>query len=92
MLHDFTQPIMRNRLKTRGDIRFYHPTPAPPGLVDQDLEGIVRRASRAKPKRALDEVGLEDRLDHRLHGRLHDPVADSRDRERPPLLRAQASG
>jgi hypothetical protein len=46
----------------------------------------VRRASWAKPKRALDEVGLEDRLDHRLHGRLHDPVADSRDRERSKLL------
>src|SRR6266540_843104 len=80
------QPIMRNRLKTRGDIRLHHPTPAPPGLIDQDLEGIVRRALWAKPKRALDKVGLEDRLDHRLHGRLHDAVTDSRDRERSKLL------
>ncbi len=46
----------------------------------------MRRASWAKPKRALDEVGLEDRFDHRLQGRLHDPVADSRDRERSKLL------
>jgi hypothetical protein len=47
----------------------------------------VRRASRPKPKRALEEVGLEDRLDRRLQRRLHDPVANSRDRERPLLLR-----
>src|SRR5262249_56558410 len=43
------QPIMRNRLKTRGDIRLHHPTPAPLGLIDQDLEGIVRRALWRNP-------------------------------------------
>src|SRR6266545_2631546 len=56
-------------------------------LLHQDLQGIVRRALRAKPKRALEEVGLEDRLDRPLQRRLHDPVADSRDRKRPLLRR-----
>src|SRR6266511_2606093 len=81
------QPVVRNRLETRGDVRLYHPAPAFPGLIDQDLQGIVRRASRAKPERALEEVGLEDRLDRRLQRRLHDPVADSGDRKRPLLRR-----
>ena len=48
----------------------------------------MRRALGTKPERALEHVGLEDRLDHRLRGRLHDAVADSGDRQRTPLLRS----
>src|SRR6266540_3769229 len=87
LLNRRNQPVVRNRLETRSDVRLYHPAPASPGLIDQDLQGIVRRASRAKPERALEEVGLEDRLDRRLQRRLHDPVADSGDRKRPLLRR-----
>src|SRR6266545_2499424 len=54
------QAVVRNRLETRSDVRLYHPAPASPGLIDQDLQGIVRRASRAKPERALEAVGPED--------------------------------
>jgi hypothetical protein len=47
----------------------------------------VRRASGTEPERALEHVGVEDRLDHRLCGRLHNTVADSRNRQRPSLRR-----
>jgi len=78
---------VRDRLKTVGDIRLGKPSPASPRLVNEDLERVVRRAPGAKPKRALEHVGLKDRLNHRLHGRLNNAIADRRDRERTPLLR-----
>ncbi len=88
LLNRRQQPRVRNRLEAVGDIRLCRPPPALPDLVDQDLEGVVRRAPRAKPVRALEEVGFEDRLNDDLHSRLHDPVAHRRDRERAQLLAA----
>ena len=41
------QLVVRNRLETVGDVRLDHPPPAPPGLIDEHLQGIVRRAPRA---------------------------------------------
>ena len=41
---------MRNRRKAIGDIRLDHPPAAPPALVNEHLQGIVRRPSRAEPK------------------------------------------
>ncbi|MEY9834793.1 hypothetical protein ABH941_000004 [Streptacidiphilus sp. EB103A] len=79
------QLVDRDRLEAVGDVRLDHPTPAPPGLVDENLEGIVRRAPRAEPVAARQEVRLEHRLKHDLHSGLHDPVADRRDRQRPGL-------
>ena len=79
------QPLVRDRLKTVGDIRLGHPPPAPPGLVNNDLECVVSRAPEPKPERALEHVSFEDRLDHRLQRRLHDAVTDRRDRQRPLL-------
>jgi hypothetical protein len=46
----------------------------------------VRRALRAKPERARQEVRLTHRLDHQLHGGPNDAVADGGDRERAKLL------
>ena len=46
----------------------------------------MRRSPGPEPERARQEVRLEDRLNHDLHGSLHDPVADRRDRERTKLL------
>src|SRR3954466_7696853 len=77
---------MRDRLKTVRDIRFRHPPCAPPGLVNEHLEGIVRRALGPEPERALKHVGLEDRLNDDLRRRLHDTVTDRRNRERAKLL------
>ena len=47
------QLLMRNRLETVGDIRLDHPPSAPPGLIDEHLQGIVRGPSRAEPERAV---------------------------------------
>ena len=46
----------------------------------------MRRAPGPEPERALEHVGLEDRLNDDLHRRLHDTVTDRRDRERAKLL------
>ncbi len=48
----------------------------------------MRRPFRPEAERARLEVGLEDRFDHRLQGRLNDPVAHRWDRQRPPLRSA----
>jgi hypothetical protein len=81
-------PLVRNRLKTTGDIRLDDPSPLPPRLVNEDLEGIVRRPARAKPERAGQEVRFEDRLEHDPRSGLHDTITDRRDRQRPPLIAA----
>ena len=46
----------------------------------------MRRALRAKPERARQEVRLEHRLNHQLHGGPNDAVADGGNRERAKLL------
>ena len=86
------QPLVRDRLEAVGDVRLDHPAPAPEALIKDELQGVVRRPSRSEAERARLEVGLEDRLEHRLRCRLHDPVAHRRDRERPLLPRSRASG
>jgi site-specific DNA recombinase len=40
--HRLHQLIVRNRRKAVGDVRLYHPPPAPPALIDEHLQGIVR--------------------------------------------------
>jgi hypothetical protein len=47
----------------------------------------VRRALGAEPERALEHVGLEDRLNHDLRRRLNNTVTDSRNRQWPLLRR-----
>ena len=41
---------MRNRRKAVGDVRLHHPPAAPPALIDEHLQGIVRRPPRAEPE------------------------------------------
>ena len=75
-----------------GSSRNSRPRPSPPpsrtpkGLIQEHLQLAVRRASRAEPERARQEVRFEDRLKHDLHRGLHDPVPNRRNRQRPPLL------
>ena len=73
LLHRLHQPLVRDRLEARGDVRLDHPAPAPEALIEDELQGIVRRPLRPEAKGAALEVGLEDRLHDRLRGRLHDP-------------------
>jgi hypothetical protein len=76
---------MRNRRETIGDVGLYHPTPVLVGLVDDDLQGVVRSPLGPKPERAGKHVRLEDRFQHDLQSSLHDTVADRRNRERSLL-------
>ncbi len=46
------QLLVRNRLETVGDVRLDHPPATPPGLIDEHLQGVVRRAFRAEPETA----------------------------------------
>lgn len=79
---------MVNRFKAVGDVRLDDPSPTPPGLIDQDLEGIVRAALGPEPEKARQHVRLEDRLEHDLQRRLHDAVTNRRNRQGPLLRRA----
>src|SRR6266568_2225188 len=82
---------MRNRRKAAGDIRLNHPPAAPRALIDEHLQGVMRRPLRAEPEAARQEIRLEDRLEHDLHRGLHDPVANRRNRQRT-LLRSPRLG
>jgi hypothetical protein len=77
---------VRDRLETVGDVRLNNPSLAAPGLINENLKRIVLRAPGPKPERALEHVSLEDRLNDELRGCLNDPIADSRNRERPQLI------
>lgn len=41
-------------------------------------QSVMRRAARTEPVRAVDEVRLEDRLQHQQHRHLHNPILDGR--------------
>src|SRR4051812_29699374 len=84
-LHRLHQLLMRDRLETVGDVRLDHPPATPPGLIDEHLQGVVRRPFRPEPKRTGQHVSLEDRLEHDLDRGLHDPVTHRRDGQRTLL-------
>ena len=88
-LHRLHQLLMRNRRETAGDVRLGHPPAAPPALINEYLQGVVRRPLRAEPEAGWQEVRFEDRLEHDLRRGLHDPVADRGNRQRPLLIRAR---
>jgi hypothetical protein len=73
-LHRVDQLVFRNRVKTVRDVRFDHPPPTPLCLTIEDVQGVVRRTSRAKPETARQEVRLKDRFEHDLQRGSHDPV------------------
>ena len=82
-LYRVHQLVRRNRRKAVGDIRLYHPPAAPPALIDEHLQRIVHRPPGPEPKRGRQHVSLEDRLEHDLQRRLHDPVTNRRNGKRP---------
>src|SRR5919197_700668 len=73
------QPIVRNRGETVRDVRLHHPPATPPGLINSDLERVIRGPLRAEPETARREVRLEDRLEHDLQRGLHNPVPNRRE-------------
>ena len=49
-LQPIPSTVMRYRRKPFGYIGFHHPSAATAGLIDEHLQGIVRRSPRAKPE------------------------------------------
>ena len=65
-----------------ADVGIDDPPSPPLQLPPNVLARLQRRAVRSEAVGAVGEVGLEDRLDHQLGGRLHDPVTHGRDAKR----------
>src|SRR5262249_14769575 len=86
-LNRLHQLIQRYRLKTICDVRLHHPQPAPPSLVNNDLESVMRATPGPEPERARKEIRLEHRLQHSLQPGLPTPVTDRRNRQRALLPR-----
>ena len=87
-LNRMHQLIQRDRLETVSDIRFHHPAASPPGLIDNDLEGVMRAPPRTEPERAREEIRLEHGLQHDFQRGLHNTVTHGRNRQRPLFLAA----
>ena len=49
-LHRLHQLLVRNRLEAVGDVRLDHPPATPPGLIDEHLQGVVRRPPGPEPE------------------------------------------
>jgi hypothetical protein len=56
--------------------------PAGLELFADRFDGLMRRAARTESVRAVNEVGLEDRLQHQEHGRLDDAVPNGGNAQR----------
>ena len=84
-LNRLHQLILRNLPETVLDVRLDHPAPAPPGLIDEHLQGITRVQPGPEPETARQETGLEHRLKDDPGRGLHDPVGHRGNRQWPPL-------
>jgi hypothetical protein len=89
-------PVHQGRVvdgvKARLDIRIQHPAVAF-GAEHVDLgDRVVCSPHRPEPVRDRHEVSLEDRFQHQLQRRLHDPVRHGRDTEATDLARPARLG
>jgi hypothetical protein len=82
------QDLTVEHVKEAADVGVDHPPSAARHLATDDLHRVVRRSLRAKPERAAAEVGLKDRLDDDLGRRLHHPILDGGNAQRPRLRAA----
>ncbi len=81
------QRVVRDFIKTALDVGVKRPHHASVDGRPDHLQGMVGRAPRAKPVAGGQEIGFEDRLQHRLRRRHHHPIGHTRDTERPQLAR-----
>jgi hypothetical protein len=72
------QHLFSDRVKAVGDVGVDHPDPPPLDLDSDRIERLVRQTSRPKAIGAVEEVGFEGRLQHRLGRRLDDSVTNAR--------------
>ena len=76
------QRVMRNRIEVRLQIRVVDLLePGGDGLADH-VDRLMGIPARTEPEGTVQEVRLEDRLEHQQHRRLDDPVRDRRDTQR----------
>src|SRR5664279_5997159 len=72
------------------DVSLYHPLIRTRGVDEEPhfFDGVLGSASGPKSVRGRAKVRLEDRLEHELGRRLHDPVTQSGDAQASELPRA----
>ena len=87
-LQALEQRIVGNRLEVRLQVRVVH-LHQPDGQVPSHrVDRLMGVPARTEPVGTVREVRLEDRRDDQQHGRLHDPVLDRGDAQRPgPAVR-----
>jgi len=83
LLERITYNLPPDRVEEVGDVGVHHPSPPLLDRRPDRIERIVRRALRPEPVGAVQEIGLEDRLQHRLGGGLDHPIPDRRHPEVP---------
>jgi site-specific DNA recombinase len=81
-LQALPQGIMRDRVEVRLQVRVVHLRQPGGDVLANRIDRLMRVLARTRPIRAVQEVRLEDRLEHQQHRRLHDPVFDRGDAER----------
>ena len=88
--HLFHQETVMDRSEAVLDVSLYYPL-IRARRVDEEphfFDGVLRPAPGPKSVRGRAKVRLEDRLEHELGRRLHDPVAHRRDAQASELPRA----
>ncbi len=73
---------MGNRVEVALQVCVIDFPPAGLELFADRFDGLMRRAARTESVRAVNEVGLEDRLQHQEHGRLDDAVPNGGNAQR----------
>src|SRR5208283_1332605 len=88
--HLVHQETLMDLPETVLDVSLYHPLIRTRGVDEEPhfFDGVLGSASGPKSVRGRAEVRLEDRLEHELGRRLHDPVAHRRDAQASELPRA----
>jgi hypothetical protein len=88
--HLLHQQTVMDRPEAVLDVSLDHPLITAWGVDEEPhlLDGVLCPACGPKPIRGRTEVRLEDRLEHELGRRLHDPVAHRRDAQASELPRA----
>src|ERR1019366_431324 len=88
--HLFHQETLMDLPEAVLDVSLYHPLIRPRGVDEEPhfFDGVLRPSPGPKSVRGRTEVRLEDRLEHELGRRLHDPVAHRRDAQASELPRA----
>src|SRR5207253_11172299 len=71
-----------DRVKVGADVHFHHTLHRPPAYHSVDfMQRVVCTSSRAKSVGTVEKVLLEDRVEQRYRGLLHDLVFKGRDRD-----------